>query len=204
MDEQSRRASKANTIPLFLEEKFTLEVEAQLILAGWIAKTVMAADTFYPESSAISPAERTLVMTSGRAPDNWQIWLARHSNAAWKTGLDHVGIALHRAADHERLNHNINTQSTTIGIGKLLIHTFSSAIPDVKFYPAAEFGPRLCPLWPLPPKRLFWPTRQRNIFWPTLQSLSDEDVERLGRHLYTHYTPSPPLAGRGRALRPLR
>jgi hypothetical protein len=120
--------AKPILVPLFRGEQFTLEAEAQSILAGWIAKTTIAADTFYPESSATSPGDRTLVMTTRRAPENWKIWLARHSNAEWVAGLLHVGKAVHRAADYERLKNNMNTQSTTIGIWKLLIHAFSSAV----------------------------------------------------------------------------
>lgn len=188
--------AKPILMPLFRAELFTLDAEAQSILAGWIAKTRMAADTLFAESSAISPAERTWVMTTGRAPDSWQIWLARHTNAEWETALDHVGLALHRAADHERSKNEINTQSTTIGIGKLLIHTFSSAIPTVEFDPSAEFGPRLRRLWPPRPKKLlFWPIHGGEMSWPPGHSLSDEEVERLGRHLYAHYTPSTRLAG---------
>jgi hypothetical protein len=167
-------------IPLIRGEKVVLQPEAQLILAGWIAKTVMTANTVYPESNAITQFDRSIVMATSRPLDNWQIWLALHHNKEWRTGLDHIGVALHRKADYEKNKNKINTQSTTIGLGSLLIHAFSSALPSVRFNPSPEFGTRL---------HRVWPQTNEKISWPPTSALSDEDVERLGRHLYTHFSP---------------
>jgi hypothetical protein len=162
--------------PLIRGDKISLPPEAQAVVAGWVAKTVMAADTLYPESSAISQAERSIVAATNRPPEGWMIWLALHNNSDWRTGLDHVGVALHRKAEYERKRSVINTQSTTIGIGNLLIHAFSSALPDFQFNPSGEFGGRL---------HRIWPCSGEALIWPPINALLVADVERLGRHLFT-------------------
>jgi hypothetical protein len=94
--------ARPTLISLIRGENVVLQPDTQLILAGWIAKTVMAADTCYPGSSAITGVERSSLMETGRPPDHWQIWIALHHNKDWRTGLDHVGIAVHRKADYEK------------------------------------------------------------------------------------------------------
>jgi hypothetical protein len=143
--------------PLIHGETLTLQPEDQAVLAGWIAKTVMTADTLYLESSAITECDRRTVRATFRPPDNWSIWLALHHNSDWRTGLDHIGSALHREADYERNKNVVSTQSTTIGIGNLLIHAFSSALPGFQFEPSAAFGACLHRIWPSPGRILLWP-----------------------------------------------
>ena len=166
-------------IPMIRDEPITLNAQAKLTLASWITKTVMTADTAEPNAMAITQAERTGLMETKRPPNQWQIWLARHSHTdGWETGLEHVAISLQRPPINEKMLQTKNTQATTIGIGKLLIHVTSSTLPGYKIDPPEDVLPSLTRLWPMP---------DTDIAWPTSHALRNEDVDRIAEYFHDRH-----------------
>ena len=171
-------------VPLIRGESIALDDSAQITLARWIAKTTMTADTVDPSATAIPDIERAEMRLSGIIPTHWRIWIGQHRHKDWETAMDHIAVSLRRPPIDPKLLDIPNTQSTTFGIGKLLIYSISSTFPHFRFSGVPpEITAFLFRLWPL---------QRVALTWPQFRAISNANVERLGSHLY--YSVPQPIA----------
>jgi hypothetical protein len=147
---------------------FTLSVDAQVLLATWAAKTIMAAEFFDPAKIAIPQDDRASLMRNLIPPKmGWWIWLAGSQGLEWRTGLYHFGARINLTPVDLETPDIVNLQSTTIGIGQLLIHAVSTSVPGHSFALANPDRSDLRPIWPQPTD---------TITWPRLRLLTDDNI----------------------------
>ena len=94
-------------------------------LAAWVAKTVMIAEFFKPETRAIPQANRTWLMENLIPPQvGWNIWMAPYAGPLWVTGIFHHSMELPVPGpdgSHPDPSGQRNTQLTTIKLGYIAL-----------------------------------------------------------------------------------
>jgi hypothetical protein len=99
-------------------------------------------------SIAIPPSDRECLMTNFAPGGNWQIWIARYSGAYPGTHSSHhwaMRILPKSSSLNDDSSDVCNSQTTTMVIGGLCAHLFSSTIID-NF--SGYLGVPLCRIWP--------------------------------------------------------
>jgi len=71
--------------PLILGEPTTLDVDAQQIVAAWLAMKIMVAEFSRPVDVSTTQAERQFLMRERKPPERWKIWLGQLSGEWWRT-----------------------------------------------------------------------------------------------------------------------
>lgn len=150
-------------IPLVTGSELLLTLAVQRALAAWVAKTVMIAEFASSEGVITSDRERETLRRTGEPPASWNIWIAKSSGHHWAAryvrhtaGLGPVG----------RKGVTKDTQSVTLGMGRILVHAMSSTVPGMKFE--------------LPGKaetfHFLWPVGKATV-WPPRSTLDHHEVE---------------------------
>jgi hypothetical protein len=124
-----------------------LNASGQRALAAFLCLITIRLEFTNPETQAATPSDREWLMEKLEPPPFWQIWIAEY------TGRDpgehwcrHSGLQLVSSPDEVMGSYKCDTQVTTLVIGKLCAHTFSSTtMPTFEGYE----GARLCRIWPL-------------------------------------------------------
>ena len=161
--------------PLILGVSTMLNERSQLILSTWIAMKAMVSEHSRTEDVASDQGERTYLMSDLRPPANYRIWIAAHSATSWRVAyqrhaatlgyLDGEGMA--QSPDRSLLK---NSQSLTLGIGKLLINVVSSRVPDLKFaFLDTAIGRAMHRIQPY----------ARNATWPPPQILTQAQADHV-------------------------
>jgi hypothetical protein len=167
------KRAKPLLIMLIRGMPFTLNADAQRLLAVWAAKTVMTAEFVDPTKVAIPAVERASLMRDLAPPQRgWWIWIAGSQGIEWLTGINHFSGRLNRTPIDLETPDVVNLQSTTIGLGRLLIHVASTVVPDQSFALQNPDTADLRPIWPQP---------TAPIVWPRNRLLTDEDIDFIAR-----------------------
>ena len=154
---------------------FTLGRDAQITLATWVAKTVMAAEFVDPTKVAVPPEDRASLMRNLIPPERgWWIWMAGSQGVEWLTGIHHFSARMNVTPVDLETPDIVNLQSTTIGIGRLLIHAISTSVPGHSFALSNPDRSDLRPIWPHPTDP---------IGWPRLRLLTDNDINVITTNL---------------------
>jgi hypothetical protein len=153
---------------------FTLGADAQGLLATWAAKTIMVAEFLKPTKVAIPQTDRASLMASLSPPQaGWWIWIAgSQASVDWRTGINHFSARMNRSPVDLKTPDIVNVQSSTIGIGQLLIHSVSTTVPGHSFALQNPDAADLRPIWPQP---------AAPITWPRLRLLTDPDIDFIAR-----------------------
>lgn len=147
----------------------------QLLLATWAVKTVMTAEFIEPNEIAIPQDHRTLLRkTLTPPPSGWWVWIAGYRGIKWITGLYHFAARLNVPPIDPETAHIKNIQSTTIGLGRLLIHAISTTVPGYSF---ALDKPNVSDLKPV------WPINTAVTTWPPTRLVDDNDVDFIKSNL---------------------
>lgn len=166
---------------------FTLDADAQVALATWAAKTIMAAEFVQPDKVAIPPEERASLMRNLVPPDGgWWIWMAGSQGVEWRTGIHHFSARINVTPVDLETPDIVNLQSTTIGIGGLLIHAISTTVPGHSFALSNPDRSDLRPIWPQPTAA---------ITWPRPRLLTDENINVITTNVvraFERLRPRPP------------
>jgi hypothetical protein len=166
-------ACKPILIPLLVGDPTVLNQASQAILAAWIAMKVMVCEASDIADAATTHAERTYVMQNQRAPDTWQIWIARHKGRVWRNGYMRHAVTLGSRIEGKLTPFNNsyakNTQTVTLGMGQLVIHVIATSYP--KLHAALTYGAasRLTQIFPF----------KQAVFWPPGTALLDPEIEFL-------------------------
>ncbi len=131
---------------LMCGEPLLLTTINQLHIASLLCLIAMRNEFNYLGVRAISDAERDWLRMKLTPPWNWQIWLSRYVGRSqrecwyWQFPM-HVSSS----PPSETGPHKCNTQTTTLAIGQLGAHLFSSTdFPEFGGYE----GIHLCKIWP--------------------------------------------------------
>jgi hypothetical protein len=150
--------AKGVLTPLIKGERFILDKDRQLIVATWIAMKAMVSEFFFDASTvAITPEEREFLRERKEPPDKWKIWIGNYNRGAWDGQLVH---AVHGIGSPESIAHKDpkwpNTQTTTLVVGHLYCHIFSS---DISLrISLGEISRLLAQVWPIQDGFVAWPT----------------------------------------------
>jgi hypothetical protein len=168
-------------VPLILGAPVRLDTDAKQILARWIVlKILVAENNSYREFSAdpiFGQASREAFRVSLQIPDGIRIWLAFLRGSKWSTGFFRHTAGLSPPPLDPKQVGTKNVQTTTFGLGKLLIH--SSSTVHAPLYSILELEGIS------PPFEALWPLTTNEIVWPPRFFVGDADADQVAGALET-------------------
>jgi hypothetical protein len=130
--------------PLLLGEQYLLNVFSQRLLASFLCLVCMRVELASRDLRAIPASDRNWLMNRFEASPHWKIWIARYEG---DPRMDQRHTTMHVASSPNvptGIEH-CNSQVTTLVIGHLYVHLFSSTVwPDFPGYEGVE----LTSIWP--------------------------------------------------------
>jgi hypothetical protein len=167
--------TKPVLLALLRGERFALGPEEQLLLATWAAKTCMTAEFIDRSKIAIPQGDRTFLMHTLSPPQTgWWMWIAGSQGVEWEAGINHFSARLHIPPIPAETPEIVNLQSTTLGIGRLLLFAISTSFLGADFGLTNSRAADLHPIWPLRPAM---------ILWPPHRLLTDSEIEIIARNV---------------------
>jgi hypothetical protein len=178
---QLQARAKPLLLPLILGQKTVLSREAQRIVAGWCAMSVMNADFFFPERYAIPQPHRDHLRSTWDAPaDSWKIWIGNYKREKWVAHWAKQSMAISSKEHIPEITPygfpRPNTQITTIVFGQLYVHVFSSLFP-IMVAKTSITGKGLEKVAQI------WPIREDFIAWPP-NPMSDKDADGIAAAIF--------------------
>lgn len=153
--------AKPVLLPMLLGQNLFLEEKAQGLLARWVALKVMVAEQSRPADAVISQEERQAFMMQRTIPNGLKIEIAQCGEPPWDTALDrhaaHLFPVDKRPADLVAAASRKNIQTTTFGIGQLLVHCIVRAADSIDLASLVAFSTPLVNVWPLTGSAIVWP-----------------------------------------------
>ena len=173
-------AAKDAALPLILDQECSLTPNHQRELARWFTLMTMMSEFTDPMTAALRRDDRRFLTDHLDPPPIFKMWIGRyigrHPEQHW---CRHTGMSMSLTADGSNDPSRCNTQTTTIVLGALCIHTYSSTVdPDFPGYMGA-------------PIIQVWPVSDETIGWPPVIGLSDEKIIALSESLAAHTKPVP-------------
>ncbi len=139
-------ASKLATTRLMRGEPLILDRVHQMLVATLLCLIAVRNEFSALAARGVSEGERTWLRTKLTPPWNWQIWIARYRslrpNEHWCL---HLPMHIASTPTAETGPDKCNTQTTTLAIGQLSAHLFSST--ELIDFPGYQ-GIHLCKIWP--------------------------------------------------------
>lgn len=120
--------------PLIKDEWAPFDEEAQSAVASWMTMLCMVYDFRNMDTQNITQAERGAFFINHVPPSNWIISVGFLRNTYIHGKVWQRALGVHLSPD-DIIKRPYNVQSTTIAIGKLLLHAFSTATPLVNITP---------------------------------------------------------------------
>lgn len=161
----------------------TLSRDEQRRLSVWLALVAIMSEFTDPRTMAIPPEHRHWLKQRIEPAAGWMVWIGRYSGSNWRQHvLRHYGMQLEPSPDENVQAPICDTQTTTLVIGQLCAHIFSST--NFTDFPGYE-GQTLIPIWPL---------NVGTITWGTSVALTDSGVISLSGALARAIPPAPPDA----------
>ena len=114
-------------LPLINDDWSTITADSALALALWATMFTMTSEHADPNTVSIPLSQREWFKSDQKVPDNWFVFIGRYHEADQRRAssvYNHHAFGVDRPTDEERFTPKHNTQTTTIGVGRLLIHTF--------------------------------------------------------------------------------
>jgi hypothetical protein len=141
--------------------------DAHRALARWVVLKTIVIDSYQPTVAAITPEQREAFKQNYEIPAFWLISIARNQGIRWRAKWAHRSYTSVLAPSFSRPE-RANSQATTIGLGQLIIHSYSA--PYDLGYSRMERAMR--------PFTRLWPSRGY-IRWPESEGLVDRDIDFL-------------------------
>ncbi len=160
---------------LILGESTEINKLGQKEISSWATLMAVIAEYTDLETLAISETDRQWLMKNSEPPDGWRIWLGTYSGDEWKMRYRHHGAAAVRLPIFNRKNIRCNTQSTTIVVGKMLMHMQSSSFNEVELGFQAGTAYNLIPIWP---------PSISTVMWPIETIINDREAKEISDDLY--------------------
>lgn len=180
--------AKPILLPLIGAEPIQLFRRQKAILSTWVSMFTTVAEFRDKTGMAIAIPERDRVWLRARrsVPQHWRIWIGHHIRSSWNGIWVHASVPVgseEYVPDGAGRKRPIpNTQSTTIVLGQLFIHVFSSARKEVSR--VRLFDNRAL--------AQIWPVQCQSISWPPKLSLDDAAAKEISCSLIRHARTLPP------------
>jgi hypothetical protein len=122
-----------------LNQKFNLTSYQQRELARWFTLMTMMVEFTDPLTATLTREDRRFLTDHRDPPPIFKMWIGRYSGTqSEQHWCRHVGPSMSLTPGEGRDPYKCNTQTTTIVIGALCIHTYSSTVdPDFQGYVGA-------------------------------------------------------------------
>jgi hypothetical protein len=173
--------AKPILLPLILGEKIVLSRDAQRIVAGWCAMSVMTADFFFPDRHAVPQTHRDHLRDRCEAPpDTWKIWIGNYKREKWKAHWAKQSMPISSKEHIPEITAGgfprPNTQATTLVFGQLYVHVFSSLFPIMvaKTSITGKGIEKVAQIWPI---------REDFVAWP-FNPMSDRDADNIAAAIF--------------------
>jgi hypothetical protein len=125
---QVEEHAKPVILALMRGESVTLDGPAQARLAAWLALVTIMIEFTHPPTVAIPAEDRDRLMRDRKPGSKWRIWIARYGGTNWHDhACRHMGMRLATSPDQAVYSRQCNTQTTTLVIGQLCAHIYSSS-----------------------------------------------------------------------------
>jgi hypothetical protein len=163
MDEFPRRAREASVGASHKRRIILLESKHSKNRCDLNRNETMIAEYFDPPRVAVPLIERQFLRRHRKPPtENWRIWIGNYERRQWNAQWAHSAAGIAPVTSMPRPDPQIpNTQTTTIIVGKLYAHIFSSEIQSL--VSRASLGKRgverLARIWPIQEDFIVWPPR---------------------------------------------
>jgi hypothetical protein len=145
-------AARPSVSRLMLGQPFLLDTFSQRLLATFLCLVSMRIELGGQVPRVIPDSDHRYLMQHREPPSNWHVWIARlvddHANNYW---FGHIPMQYVAAPSEPSLKavtagpEYSNTQVTTLIVGKLCAHLFSSTVWTD--FPGYE-EPKLSSIWP--------------------------------------------------------
>jgi hypothetical protein len=177
---QIEQAAMEAAIPLILAQQYALTAYHQRELARWFALMTMMAEFMDPLTKALTSEHRKFLKENLDPPPIFKMWIGRYSGTNpdlhWS---HHMGMNMSLTPEVSGDPYKCNTQTTTLVIGALCIHTYSSTVdPDFPGYRRA-------------PIKQVWPVIEERMIWPPMIGLNDDNIIALAEALGAQTKPLP-------------
>ena len=131
---------------LMFGEPILLDRVQQMLVASLLCLIAVRNEFSALAARGVSDGERKWLRTTLTPPWNWQIWIARYRgvrpNEHWCL---HLPCHIASTPSTETGPDKCNTQTTTLAVGRLSAHLFSST--EILDFPGYS-GINLCKIWP--------------------------------------------------------
>ena len=100
----------------------------QELLSRWILEVNVMIEYTDRKTIAITESDRKMIK-NGMIPEGWKIWIGYCESKNWEFRFRHNAANVVRKSDYKKgsgIHEKCNIQFTTIGIGRLYIHTIKS------------------------------------------------------------------------------
>lgn len=140
--------AKAPLSRMILGESCTISPAEQKIISEWIALKVIVGEYDDPSTAAIPKSQAHQFYSTRKKPINWQAWVGHYVGSEWSQGTRFTHIGGNIGHSLAQGGYNITTrlfsiQTTTLVIGKLLIHAYSTDAPRMTYGFKGELGRKL-------------------------------------------------------------
>jgi hypothetical protein len=171
--------AKAYATPLIQGTTCALDERGQRALAALLCLITVRTEFAELNTISVSKEDRDWLREKMEPPPLWQIWIARYIGTEPENHwCRHFGMQLVPSPDVKLETPECNTQTTTLVLGQLCAHAFSSSVfPEFSGYKTP-----LCRIWPL----AGW-----DIFSSALPRVADDDIISLAEALARGMKPIP-------------
>lgn len=163
--------------PLIQNQGRLIQTFEQRILAAFLCLITLRVEFTNLSTQTTTSEDREWLMKNFEPPEHWKIWIANYvgkdPEVDW---CRHFGMDLVFNPVHDGKPPKCNTQTTTIVIGHLCAHIFSSTALDVRGYEPLNFPP-------------IWPPRNFDMDWGYVLHISPPDVLNLSEALAKSFQP---------------
>jgi hypothetical protein len=171
--------AKPCATPLFQGIEHIFDLKSQRAIAALLCLITIRAEFTELSTVSITDADRTWLREKLEPPPLWQIWIARYigdqPESHW---FRHYGMQIVSTPDEAAEPGGCNTQTSTMVLGQLCAHTFSSSVfPEFSGYKATLFK--------------IWPISGYDINTAVLPRMGDDDVISLSEALARGMKPIP-------------
>lgn len=143
--------------PLILGSPAALDQEAQRKLAEWITLKVMVGEQNIPEEAVIPQVDRDAFRASRAIPNCLMIWIAKCDAPHWRSAYLRNAAAFSLPHKMSAYKGGRNTQTTTFGIGNLLVFAVACTSEGLDMAEIIKPGVGIPRLWPAATSVLRWP-----------------------------------------------
>jgi len=155
--EKWERMARPILIPLILGKPSLLGAAEQKIVASWIALKMMVLEHSHPPDVVLTWDDRRDFCERDIIPDGLKIRIVLCGEGHWTTCSyrDCWTASLSAAPPAERARKNI--QTTTVGVGSLLIHATASRLPGFDLDNFVPIDEGIIQIWPIKEAAIWWP-----------------------------------------------